>query len=52
MKMYNPPRPGEIIADIYLEPFGLSARAIAKDLKVDPSYLPLFGEREHSSTGG
>jgi antitoxin HigA-1 len=37
MKMYNPPHPGEIIADIYLEPFGLSARAIAKDLKVDPS---------------
>ena len=37
MKMHNPPHPGEIIADIYLEPFGLSARAIAKDLKVDPS---------------
>jgi antitoxin HigA-1 len=37
MKMYNPPHPGEIIADIYLEPFGLSARVIAKDLKVDPS---------------
>jgi antitoxin HigA-1 len=37
MKMYNPPHPGEIVADIYLKPFGLSARAIAKDLKVDPS---------------
>lgn len=37
MEMFNPPHPGEIISEIYLEPFGLSARAIAKDLKIDPS---------------
>jgi antitoxin HigA-1 len=37
MQMFNPPHPGEIISDIYLEPFGVSARKIAEDLKVDPS---------------
>jgi antitoxin HigA-1 len=37
MAMFNPPHPGEIISDIYLEPFDLSAREIAKDLQVDPS---------------
>jgi antitoxin HigA-1 len=37
MAMFNPPHPGEIISDIYLEPFDLSAREIANDLQVDPS---------------
>jgi antitoxin HigA-1 len=37
MEMFNPPHPGEIISEIYLEPFGISARAIAVDLQVDPS---------------
>jgi antitoxin HigA-1 len=37
MAMFNPPHPGEIISDIYLEPFDLSAREIAKDLQVDAS---------------
>lgn len=37
MEMFNPPHPGEIISEIYLEPFELSARAISKDLKIDPS---------------
>jgi addiction module HigA family antidote len=37
MEMFNPPHPGEVISEIYLLPFGLSARAIAHDLQVDPS---------------
>jgi antitoxin HigA-1 len=37
MEMFNPPHPGEIISEIYLEPFGISARVIAVDLQVDPS---------------
>lgn len=37
MEMFNPPHPGEVISEIYLEPFSISARAIAKDLQVDPS---------------
>jgi antitoxin HigA-1 len=37
MEMFNPPHPGEVISEIYLKPFDLSARAIALDLQVDPS---------------
>lgn len=37
MRMFNPPHPGEFIHDIYLEPHGLSARAIAEYLQVAPS---------------
>lgn len=39
MTMYNPPHPGEFIRSVYLEPFGLSARALAENLAVSPSTL-------------
>lgn len=29
MTMHNPPHPGEFIREVYLEPFGLSARHLA-----------------------
>ena len=28
MTMHNPPHPGEFIREVYLEPFGLSARQL------------------------
>ena len=34
MSMHNPPHPGEFIRSIYLEPFGMSARALAASLAV------------------
>lgn len=37
--MHNPPHPGEFIANVYLEPFGLSGRELAKKLDVAPSTL-------------
>jgi len=37
MAMHNPPHPGEFIREVYLEPFGLSARHLAAKLKVSPS---------------
>lgn len=37
MAMHNPPHPGEFIRDVYLEPFGLSARHLAVKLQVSPS---------------
>jgi len=39
MAMYNPPHPGEFIRSVYLEPFELSARALAEKLAVSPSTL-------------
>jgi len=39
MAMHNPPHPGEFIRSVYLEPFGLSARALADSLSVAPSTL-------------
>jgi addiction module HigA family antidote len=39
MVMHNPPHPGEFIRSVYLEPFELSARALAKNLAVSPSTL-------------
>jgi len=39
MGMHNPPHPGEFIREVYLEPFGLSARQVAAKLKVSPSTL-------------
>jgi addiction module HigA family antidote len=35
--MFNPPHPGEVIHEIYLDPHGLSVRSIAAHLKVSPS---------------
>jgi addiction module HigA family antidote len=37
--MHNPPHPGEFIREVYLEPFGLSARQLAVKLAVAPSTL-------------
>jgi addiction module HigA family antidote len=35
--MYNPPHPGEFIREVYIEPFALSSRKVAKNLDVSPS---------------
>jgi addiction module HigA family antidote len=37
--MHNPPHPGEFIREVYLEPFGVSARQLAVKLAVAPSTL-------------
>jgi addiction module HigA family antidote len=37
--MHDPPHPGEFIAGVYLEPFGVTGRALAKHLGVAPSTL-------------
>ena len=37
MRMYNPPHPGEFIKEVYIEPLGISCRAVAEKLKVAPS---------------
>ncbi len=35
--MHNPPHPGEFIKGIYIDPFHLSSRKVAKTLRVSPS---------------
>ena len=37
--MHNPPHPGELISDVYLEPAGVSARTLAVRLDVSTSTL-------------
>ena len=37
MRMHDPPHPGEFIQEIYLQPFNISTRSVAKKLKVSPS---------------
>jgi len=39
MAMYNPPHPGEFIAEVYLKPNDLSGRELAISLGVSPSTL-------------
>lgn len=39
MSMHNPPHPGELLAAVYLEPNGLSGRALARKLCVSASTL-------------
>jgi len=39
MVMHNPPHPGEFIREVYLEPFGISARQLAEKLGVSSSTL-------------
>ena len=39
MSMHNPPHPGEFIAEVYLEPNGISGRELASLLDVAPSTL-------------
>ncbi len=41
MPMKNPPHPGEIIRDLYLEPVGLSVTAAAAGLSVTRKTLAL-----------
>lgn len=38
-RMHNPPHPGEFLASVYLEPFGVSGRELAAQLDVSPSTL-------------
>jgi len=37
MNMHNPPHPGEFIREIYMLPYGVSSRMIARKLNVSPS---------------
>ncbi len=37
MRMHNPPHPGEFIQEVYLQPFNISTRRVARKLKVSPS---------------
>ncbi len=37
MNMYNPPHPGEFIKEMYIKPYGLSTRKVARNLNVAPS---------------
>ncbi len=37
--MHNPPHPGEFIAEVYLQPYGISCRDLAAGLDVAPSTL-------------
>jgi antitoxin HigA-1 len=39
MAMHNPPHPGEFIAAVYLDPFGITGRELASKLGVSPSTL-------------
>jgi antitoxin HigA-1 len=39
MAMHNPPHPGEFIAEVYLEPYGISGPVLAEKLDVAPSTL-------------
>ncbi|MDR9454045.1 MAG: HigA family addiction module antitoxin [Wenzhouxiangella sp.] len=39
MPMYNPPHPGEFIKEMFLEPYGITARQLAIKLAVAPSTL-------------
>ena len=37
MRMHNPPHPGEFILEVYIKPYNLSLRQVARKLKVAPS---------------
>ncbi len=39
MNMFNPPHPGEFIYNIYLEPYNISGRTLARQLGVASSTL-------------
>jgi addiction module HigA family antidote len=39
MTMHNPPHPGEFIAEVYLEPNGITGRELASKLGVSASTL-------------
>lgn len=46
MSMQNPPHPGEFIQATYLEPFGISGRALAEHLDVAASTLNRILKRQ------
>ncbi|MDP8206006.1 MAG: HigA family addiction module antitoxin [Candidatus Electryonea clarkiae] len=51
MSMFNPPHPGEFIREVYLEPLGISYRAVASKLKVAPStFNRLVNEQSNISS--
>ncbi|MBA8666635.1 HigA family addiction module antidote protein [Holosporaceae bacterium 'Namur'] len=35
MEMHNPPHPGEILAELYMQPLGLNIKELANNLHVD-----------------
>ena len=37
MNMHDPPHPGEFIREVYMAPFGLSSRKVARNLNVAAS---------------
>jgi len=37
--MHNPPHPGTFISEVYLQPFGMSCRGLARQLDVSASRL-------------
>ena len=39
MAMHNPPHPGEFIRETYIEPFDISIRSLAENLRVAASTL-------------
>ncbi|MAA76105.1 MAG: addiction module antidote protein, HigA family [Salinisphaeraceae bacterium] len=39
MAMHNPPHPGAFIREVYMEPFDITGRTLAKKLGVSPSTL-------------
>ena len=50
MIMHNPPHPGEFIYDVYMEPYGFSARYVAMKLQVSPSTFSRLLKKESSVT--
>ncbi len=37
MNMFDLPHPGELIKEVFLEPYGMSYRTVAAKLKMSPS---------------
>jgi addiction module HigA family antidote len=50
MIMHNPPHPGELICDTYLEPFGYSCRFMATKLDISSSTLSSILKGQSSIT--
>lgn len=50
MAMYNPPHPGEFIAEVYLDPNHISGRELALAIAVAPSTLSRLLKGETSIT--
>ncbi len=50
MKMYNPPHPGEIIKDLWLEPMGISITKTAKAMGIRKKTLSKIIHKKGSVT--